>query len=248
MTNAVCPTCTEEFKRVGSHWARGSCPYPQIPPRKQEMVLGLLMGDGSIPTQPDGRNGVFHVPMVNRQFLEWYDNRMGLFTTGVSLKKTAEELAENNRESGFSPNAKAENYHDMYTVWSRSHPYFTRLRSWYESGTKRIPVGFELTPEIAKFWYISDGFLDVDRDRTPRAEIRTHTESDRSDFLLDLFREHGFDPNFRRGTVRFSRDETRSFLDWMGNPPPGFEYKWVLDSRERYDRLKTQAYGEARAL
>ena len=41
---------------------------------------------------------------------------MGLFTTGVSLKKTAEELAKNNRESGFSPNAKAENYHDMYTV------------------------------------------------------------------------------------------------------------------------------------
>ena len=34
----------------------------------------------------------------------------------------------------------------------------------------------------------------------------------------------------------------------MGDPLPGFEYKWVLDSRERYDRLKTQAYGEARAL
>jgi len=212
------------------------------------MVLGLLMGDGSIPVQSDGSNGVFHVPMVNRQFLEWYDHQMGLFTTGVSLKKTAEELAENNRESGFSPNAKAENYHDMYTVWSRSHPYFSRLRSWYASGTKRIPENFELTSKIAKFWYISDGYLDVDQNRTPRAAIRTRTESDRFKFLLDLFREHGFDPNFRRGTVRFSRDETPRFLNWMGNPPPGFEYKWVLDSRERYDRLKAQAYGEARAF
>ena len=248
MTNAVCPTCNEEFKRVGTHWARGSCPYPRIPPRKQAIVSGLLMGDGSIPAQPEGNNGVFHVPMVNRQFLEWYDNRMGLFTTGVSLKKTAEELAENNRESGFSPNAKAENYHDMYTVWSRSHPYFSRLRSWYVSGSKRIPENFELTPKMAKFWYISDGFLDVDRNRTPRAAIRTRTESDRSEFLLDLFREHGFDPNFRRGTVLFSRDETPAFLSWIGNPPPGFEYKWVLDSRERYDRLKAQAYGEARAF
>jgi hypothetical protein len=42
--------------------------------------------------------------------------------------------------------------------------------------------------------------------------------------------------------------QSSSFLDWMGNPPPGFEYKWVLDSRERYDRLKAQAYGGARAL
>lgn len=212
------------------------------------MVLGLLLGDGSIPTQPDGTNGVFHVSMVNRQFLEWYDHRMGVFTTGVSLKKTAEELAENNRKSGFSPNARAENYHDMYTVWSRGHPYFTHLRKWYESGTKRIPDSLELTPEIAKFWYISDGCLDVNRDRTPRATIRVRTEADRSEFLLDLFRSHGFDPRFQRGEIRFSCAESPAFLDWMGNPPPGFEYKWVLDSRERYDRLKTQAYGEARAL
>src|SRR6056297_2653392 len=106
----------------------------------------------------------------------------------------------------------------MYTVWSRSHPCFTRLRSWYESGTKRIPESFELTPKVAKFRYISDGFLDADRNRTPRAEIRTRTESDRSESLLDLFRVHGLDPNFRRGTVRFSRGETRSLLDWMGNP------------------------------
>lgn len=206
------------------------------------------MGDGSIPVQPDGTNGVFHVPMVNRQFLEWYDYQMGVFTTGVSLKKTAEELAENNRKTGFSPDARAEDYHDMYTVWSRSHPYFTRLRQWYESGTKRIPETFELTPRIAKFWYISDGFLDIDRDRTPRAAIRARTESDRSEFLLDLFQSHGFDPNFRRGTIRFPRTESSAFLDWMGTPPPGFEYKWVLDSRDRYDRLKAQAYGEAQAL
>lgn len=205
------------------------------------------MGDGSVPTRPGGDNGVFHVPMVNRQFLEWYDDRMGIYTTGVSLKKTAAELASNNRESGFSPDARAENYHDMYTVRSRAHPLFTRLREWYDGSTKHIPEPLDLTSRIAKFWYVSDGYLDVDRDRTPRAAIRNRTDSDRSDFLLRLFRDHGFDPAFRRGTIRFSRRETPGFLDWLGPPPPGFEYKWVLDSRDRYDRLKAQAYGEARA-
>ncbi len=246
MTEATCPICEKEFKRVGTHWARGRCPYPKISPEKRDMVIGLLMGDGSIPVQSGKNNGVFHVPMVNRQFLEWYDYRMGIFTTGVSLKKTAEELAENNRKSGFSPNAKAENYHDMYTVWSRAHPYFTRLRSWYRSGSKRIPDSLDLTPKIAKFWYISDGFLDVDRNRSPRAAIRTISEADRQDFLIDLFQEQGFDPDFRRGTIRFTRKETREFLEWMGNPPPGFEYKWVIRSRDRYDRMKKQAYGEIR--
>jgi hypothetical protein len=30
----------------------------------------------------------------------------------------------------------------------------------------------------------------------------------------------------------------------MGSPPPGFEYKWELDSIEEYKRLKARAYEE----
>lgn len=48
----------------------------------------------------------FSIPMINRRFLEWIDGRLGILATGVSLKKAASELASNNRESGFSPNAK----------------------------------------------------------------------------------------------------------------------------------------------
>lgn len=206
------------------------------------------MGDGSVPETSDGSHGSFRLPMVNRQFLEWFDHRMGIFTTGVSLKKTAEELARSNRRSGFSPNARAGNYHDMYTVVSRSHPFMRHLRGWYSSGEKRFPEPLSLTSRVAKMWYVCDGYLDVQEYGQPRAAIRVRNRDDRREYLLGLFEDVGLFPSYNRETLRFDVEGTREFLAWLGNPPPGFEYKWVLDSRKRYDRLKRQAYGESREI
>ncbi|RLM59914.1 hypothetical protein DVK07_20305 [Halorubrum sp. Atlit-26R] len=146
------------------------------------------MGDGSVPKTNDGAHGLFRLPMVNKQFLEWFDHEMGILSTGVSLKKTAAELARNNRESGFSPNARAENYHDMYTVISRSHPFMRSLRRWYRSGEKRFPESLSLTPRIAKMWYVCDGYLDVQEYGEPRAAIRIRHRDDRQEFLLNYSR------------------------------------------------------------
>lgn len=182
--------------------------------------------------------------MINRRFLRWYDDRMGYLTTGVRLVHTADELAESNRESGFSPDADSEDYHDMYTVRTRAHPYFNELREWYRSGEKRFPDDLTLTPRRAKFWYASDGYLDIGRWGRPRAEIKARNESDRTEFLLELFREQGFDPLYTRNEIRFTCDDTEELIEWMGESPPGFEYKWELDSRERYRKLKRRAYEE----
>lgn len=203
------------------------------------------MGDGSIPKPSGGNNAVFRLPMTNRRFLGWFDASMGILTTGVTLKKTAAELAEKNRKSGFSPTADAENYHDMYTVWSRTNPFFDELRErWYSDGTKQFPDDLELTPVIAKFWYLSDGYLDVGRWGRPRLEIKARNESHRADELRSLFDGAGVAPSFHRNELRFTCDDTERLVDWMGDAPPGFEYKWELESRERYRRLKRRAYEE----
>lgn len=224
------------------HWWHGTCPYPEFEQWRIELITGLLLGDGSIPTVKG--NHSFRVPMINRRFLNWYDNKMGYLTTGVRLVHTADELATSNRETGFSPNARAENYHDMYVVRTRTHPRFNELRQWYGSGSKRFPEDLTLTPRITRMWYLSDGYLDVGRWGRPRIEIKARNEHDRSEFLLDLFRKQGFDPIFRRHEIRFTCDETEDLVSWMGDAPPGFEYKWELDSRERYRELKQQAYEE----
>jgi hypothetical protein len=170
---------------------------------------------------------------------------MGILTTGVRLKKTASQLAKNNRATGFSPNAVTENYHDVHTVWSRTNPYFDDTRTrWYTEEGKRFPENLSLTPTLAKFWYASDGYLDVGRWGRPRVEIKSRNERTRADFLVNLFEEHGFSPQYRRHELRFTCDDTERLIEWMGDPVPGFEYKWELGSIERYHERKEQAYTE----
>lgn len=241
---AECPSCGENFARLGLHWWHGSCPYPSIDAEIEDIFIGLLMGDGSIPDQSDGNNSIFHVPMINRRFLRWLDNRLGILTTGVRLKKTAAELADNNRRTGFSPNADETSYHDMYTVWSRTHPFFDRLRSdWYTANGKQVPESLTLTPVRTKYWYISDGYLELGKGgRRARAGIKAHSERTRSRFITSLFNEIGLDPTFTQAEIRFSCDETEHLLNWMGEPPTGFEYKWEIASRERYLDSKERAY------
>lgn len=240
-----CPSCGEVFERLGLHWWHGTCPYPELSSNQKQILIGLLMGDGSIPSQSGGNNSIYHLPMTNRRFLRWFDDTMGVLTTGVSLKKTAVELAVKNRQTGFSPTARPENYHDIYTVWSRTNPYFDQLqKQWYENGKKVFPVSLSLSPTKVKFWYVSDGYLDVGRWGRPRIEIKTRNEKDRVEYLVDLFEEVGFSPVFRRNELRFTCDDTERLVEWMGDYPPGFEYKWELDSRERYRELKQRAYEE----
>lgn len=242
---AVCPSCNNEFERLGLHWWHGTCPYPELTRIQRELVEGLLMGDGSIPAPSGGDNCIFHVPMINRRFLQWYDTQMGVLTTGVKRKKTASQLASNNRRTGFSPNANAENYHDMYTVWSRTNPYFDETRQrWYMDGSKRFPNDLELTPTLTKLWYASDGYLDVGRWGRPRIEIKCRNEHERAAFLIQLFEEAGFSPVFRRHELRFTCDDTERLVKWMGDPLPGFEYKWEIGSIDRYHELKERAYTE----
>ena len=95
------------------------------------------MGDGSVPKTNDGSHGLFRLPMVNKQFLEWFDHEMGILSTGVVLKKTAAELARNNRESGFSPDAKAENY----IICTRLYPGHIRLCGRFDSGISPVRNG-----------------------------------------------------------------------------------------------------------
>jgi len=134
--------------------------------------------------------------MINRKFLKWFDERMGYLTTGVRLVHTAEQLAKSNRESGFSPTTEAENYHDTYVVRTRAHRYFNELRKWYVSGRKRFSDDIEPTPRIVRLWYASDGYLDVGRWGRPRIEIKAQNERERADFLVSLFKTHGFTPTY----------------------------------------------------
>lgn len=217
-----------------------------ITEKQEDVLIGLLMGDGCIECSNEKKNGLMQVGMINKPFLEWFDEFMGDITTGVRLSMTAEKSASNIRKNGLRPEAEKENYHDFYRVKTRRLPYFTELREWYSGGEKRFPDSLSLNPMITKMWYIGDGGLIMTQkhDFRGKVTIKSQNEKDRGDFLVSLFEEVGFSPYFDKENARlvFSNSESSNLLDWMGGPPRGFEYKWEQDCYETYSKLKKEVY------
>lgn len=212
------------------HWNRSNCGYPSFTDHQWELLVGTLLGDGDIHGRGD-TNSHFRVRMTSRSFLEYLDDEFGVLSKGVYLARDAErqyKSAAKNRSSGRQGfvTVNRENYNDLFGFRSCSHPELDELRGWYETGEKRFPDDLTLTPTIAKTWYVCDGWLADEDDSRPRIMIKTSNEADRADYLTNLFADAGFDAGFSRYSVQIPTAETVRLFEWMGEPLPGFEYKW----------------------
>ena len=240
-----CHECGKEYtnKGIGHHWRQSSCSYPVPSIRQKEIFTGLLMSDATI--QDTGSYPMMRIGMTNRLFLEWLEKELGLLCSSLVLKKTAEDSARHARKTGFRPKAKTKNYRDVYALTTRSLPFFERLLEWYSTGEKVFPE-IKLTPTIVKMWYCGDGNLAVRREENYQhyAQITCSNEKDRMGKLQKMFNQAGFDPSISKndGRLSFSNKETKELLSWMGDPPPGFKYKWEIDNYEKYIELKHRVY------
>ena len=90
-------------------------------------------------------------------------------------------------------------------------------------------------------WYVSDGGLIRRGEGCPAPSISSHKESKSPNRVQQVFDQHGFDvadgPNFY---IRGGPSEYRRFLEYLGEPPDGFEYKWAIDDVDRYYELKDE--------
>lgn len=237
---AECPQCGTEFEKLGTHWSRGSCDYPKPSSEFQEVLTGIYMGDGNLATH-HSNNPYMRLNNVNKVFLEYLDSKLGWLTTGVRLKKTADQSAQQRLErdeDGWTVNP--ENYNAIYGTRTRRLPYFRKYEQWTSTGQKRYPDSLELTPTIAKFWYVSDGTINWMRKYSARLVFACRNEQDRPDFIQDLFVKAGFEVKPNKHMFYLDVEESSRFLQWLGSPVPGFEYKWEIESRKRYDKLLKQ--------
>jgi len=88
--------------------------------------------------------------------------------------------------------------------------------------------GWDLTRPIARIWYACDGGLEWpgDSDR-PRA-VWTITNDDKRAACAQQLRERGHGVMVWDRRVALCFNETESFLEWIGEPTPGSEYKWTV--------------------
>lgn len=198
---ASCPSCNQQYKRLGQHWSKGSCGWPKINPELDSVLTGLLLGDAYInEMKPDQHRLV--ITSKSEKFLYHLCSEWPWLFSDPYIYRSGEN-----------------DYYRSHTV---AHPHFTDMREWYSSGEKKFPDDLELDPVSTKYWYAGDGRLST-QNTNPFARIATANEADRSEWLIELL---PVDATFSGNYINIRTDETQEFLDWMGDPVPGYEYKW----------------------
>jgi hypothetical protein len=234
----VCKQCGRKFERLAQHWSQSNnCQYPPLSQYQREVATGLLMGDGSI--DRSSKNACLQSVMISQNYLEHVDKQFGRFGNGVSLHQTAAESAQHNCKSGFSPDADADDYSDVYHWRSMRHPNLTEFAAWYDSGSKVWPDDIELTPTVLKHWYCGDGTYD-NNGYNNRIRISMSNEIDNTDKVDAMFENVGLPTPSNYATsersdgslrcnAQFTVEKSRKLWDYMGDPLPDFEYKWPED-------------------
>lgn len=60
------------------HWYQSSsCDFPELTPKQQEIITGVLMGDGTISTP--GANPLLSVVMITEEYLNYVDDKLGKY-------------------------------------------------------------------------------------------------------------------------------------------------------------------------
>jgi len=219
-----CEQCGRGFSKISNHWEQSKfCQFPKLSKEQYDIITGVLMGDGCI--NKPGKNAQLVVEMVNKTYLEWLSSKLSPYGTEIYKSVTAEQSAKKNRDRGFRPNAKDENYSDIYRLNTRTSPELNEFYEWYSSGSKTFPENIEITPTVLKNWYVCDGHYATSGNKD-RIEIAATNEIDRFDKLRLSFEDVGLEARSSGKTIYFSNSESDSVFDYMGESIPGFDYKW----------------------
>jgi len=234
--SVICPNCDNEYEHIGKHWyASSSCSYPKLTNYQNEVITGLLMGDGSVISEGGNSNSYITSCMITKEYLEYLNQEVfPIVGSNVRLEKTAKQQAKHHRDSGFRKNADAENYSDVYRWSSRNHPAFNEYRKWYSTGKKIFPNDIKMTPTVLKHWFVTDGNFNKGKYKLGRISIATSNETSK-DKLESYFDSTDIDDIYwkefkinERDVMHlcFSSKITEKVFDYMGSPLPGFQYKW----------------------
>lgn len=222
-----CPICADDYTNLGLHWQQSECGYPSLSTEQREIVMGLLMGDGTM--DRGGRHPRLTVEMTNQAFLEWVDGRLDWLSTGVAEHLTAEEKVEKAKDDPHINVINEDNYNDTYRLRTRSHKELGEFAEWYDSGHKTFPDDLTLTPMVTKMWYVCDGSLCLSQTSVnPSIYIYSTNESEEGNKIEQYFEGVGFEAKVSGESIYFGVDDTAEMLEWMGEVPSGFEYKWTV--------------------
>lgn len=229
-----CYSCGNEYDRIAAHWSRGSCSHPSFTEKQKNVIKGILMGDGTIDDKfDDRRNPRFKLYITNLEYAKYvYDVFENLATQEPYIHMTSEELAETRNELSSSTNPN--DYKTQYKLQTISHPELDEFQQWYSTGEKVFPKQLELNPIILKHWYVCDGSFNNNGHRF-YTEIHLSNERENKDKIEGYFKDIGIEVDRWRDdkvegryktSIIFNKGKSEKLFGYMGEPLPGFSYKW----------------------
>lgn len=193
-----CHNCRKTWRSLAQHWTKSDCPEREFTESLHGTVRGLLLGDGSLEAD---EKPVLAVTSERRPHIEWLHDQLGWLSRGI----TREDRGE-------------------YRIRTMAHSDLGRYRSWVNAP----PTGWTLTPQPARIWYACDGALSwTGRDRTTRQVTFAAENDSKREALVVLLNQDGFDATAWDRRIALSSTETGRWLEWLGDPTPGSEYKWA---------------------
>lgn len=234
-----CHDCGHIYDRISHHWSGSDeCEYPKLTERQHNIIRGLLMGDGSVAYHESKKNPKIIVACIVPEYLEHLSDEFEPLSGSVSLSKTGEQAATENRESGFRPDANGENYSDQYKFNTLATPEMWQYRDWYtyrttDSGAqyskKEWPKDLELTPATLTHWFVGDGNNQFEY---PSIRLSMNNERQNLDKVESYFERAGLPTPDRWGITDsacnavWKKESSEELFEYMEGPVPGYEYKW----------------------
>lgn len=234
----LCKQCSSSYSSIGQHWSKSSkCNFPDLTNYKKNILRGLLMGDGSICKQKKSWTPRMKCRMTNYEYLEYLDNTFDRLSNGVHKSKTGDQMKEQAQDRLFGDWSNASEFSDVYRWSTVTHPWMDELHSWYDSGVKVFPESISLNSTILKHWYVCDGSIG----KSNNIRITICNEWENKDKIRSYFSDIGFEVsnwddreiNDRRYcSVCFTKEQSEKIFKYMGEPLPGFGYKWPNNNRK----------------
>lgn len=202
-----CPVCERgPYKALGQHWAKSqSCSPHPFDDQIEQVIRGLLLGDASL---EGASTPLLAISSTRERHIRWVHDQLGWLSRGVEQTDRGE-----------------------YRVRTVAHEGFGRYLTW--TGHNAAPsTGWELTPTAARCWYACDGGLSF---TSPNAtgQVTLPAQTDRQQRALSrLLARVGFSAVQWERRVALPRAETEQWLEWLGEPTPGSEYKWATSAIE----------------
>jgi hypothetical protein len=227
----VCPNCGRPFSSLNSHWrGENGCSYP-TPSQTQKDILYALVLSGSY-INKTGESKLPHLLLdsTNRDFLDYLDSKLGIFTSHISERASA-ETSRKRLKTQF--NTDPDETQAVYRLQTRGHPYLDTLYRWANrrgNPSKRIePPIVRRSPDVLKTMYLHRGskvgYTDAPE---PVAVLRVKRITASDETLLDLFEP--FDARIRRMSSEFrvlEIGDTEEFFEYVGEPPAFAADKWI---------------------